>query len=61
MCECSGPSACPDGSSNGTCSTQPGGYCFVTVEEVLDDGGLVVLERIAGCLPPDESGFMQVR
>ncbi|XP_032518650.2 bone morphogenetic protein receptor type-1B isoform X2 [Danaus plexippus] len=61
VCECSGPSACPDGSSNGTCSTQPGGYCFVTVEEVLDDGGLVVLERIAGCLPPDESGFMQCK
>ncbi|XP_047521720.1 bone morphogenetic protein receptor type-1B isoform X2 [Pieris napi] len=61
VCECAGASACPDGSSNGTCSTQPGGYCFVAVEEVLDDAGLVVLERTAGCLPPDESGFMQCK
>ncbi|CAK1550340.1 unnamed protein product [Leptosia nina] len=61
LCECAGASACPDGSSNGTCSTQPGGYCFVAVEEVLDDAGFVVLERTAGCLPPDESGFMQCK
>ncbi|XP_034834615.1 bone morphogenetic protein receptor type-1B isoform X1 [Maniola hyperantus] len=61
VCECSGVSACPDGSANSTCTTQPGGYCFVTVEEVLDDNGLVVLERTAGCLPPDESGFMQCK
>ncbi|XP_045500794.1 bone morphogenetic protein receptor type-1B isoform X2 [Colias croceus] len=61
LCECSGASACPDGAPNGTCSTQPGGYCFVSVEEVLDDNGLVVLDRTAGCLPPDESGFMQCK
>ncbi|XP_072945244.1 bone morphogenetic protein receptor type-1B isoform X2 [Epargyreus clarus] len=61
VCECAGASACPDGAANGTCATQPGGYCFATVEEVLDDNGLVVLERTAGCLPPDESGFMQCK
>lgn len=61
VCECAGVSACPDGAPNGTCTTQPGGYCFVTVEELYDDNGLMVPERTAGCLPPDESGFMQVR
>ncbi|CAK1586641.1 unnamed protein product [Parnassius mnemosyne] len=61
VCECAGASACPDGSANGTCTTQPGGYCFATVEEVLDDGGRLDLERTAGCLPPDESGFMQCK
>ncbi|CAH2043111.1 unnamed protein product, partial [Iphiclides podalirius] len=61
VCECAGASACPDGSANGTCVTQPGGYCFATVEEVLDDGGRLDLERTAGCLPPDESGFMQCK
>lgn len=59
-CECAGGAACPDGAANGTCLTQPGGFCFVAVEEVLDEGGLVVIDRTAGCLPPDESGFMQV-
>lgn len=61
MCECAGASACPDGAANGTCATQPGGYCFVAVEEVLDDNGYVVLDRTAGCLPPEESGFMQCK
>lgn len=61
VCECLGATACPDGAANGTCVTQPGGYCFVAAEEVLDDNGFVVLDRTAGCLPPDESGFMQVR
>ncbi|KAJ8712049.1 hypothetical protein PYW07_004891 [Mythimna separata] len=60
-CECLGAAACPDGAANGTCATQPGGYCFVAVEEVLDDNGLVVVDRTAGCLPPDESGFMQCK
>lgn len=60
MCECLG-AGCPDGALNGTCVTQPKGYCFVMVEEVLDENGAVELERLAGCLPPDESGFMQVR
>lgn len=59
-CECAGRSACPDGAENGTCVTQPGGYCFVKIEEVSDDNGLLELERTAGCLPPEESGFMQV-
>lgn len=58
-CECSG-ATCPDGAENGTCVTQPGGYCFVAVEMVIDERGEEVLERTAGCLPPDESGFMQV-
>ncbi|XP_047991970.1 bone morphogenetic protein receptor type-1B isoform X1 [Leguminivora glycinivorella] len=61
VCECSGASACPDGSNNGTCTTQVNGYCFATVEEVETDAGLVELERTAGCLPPDESGFMQCK
>lgn len=60
MCECAGAGACPGGAARGTCVTQPGGYCFATVEEVLDDSGRLDLERTAGCLPPDESGFMQV-
>ncbi|CAH2983902.1 unnamed protein product [Chilo suppressalis] len=60
-CECAGATACPPGAPNGTCVTQPGGYCFVAVEEVLDDAGRVVLDRSAGCLPPDESGFMQCK
>ncbi|CAG9788501.1 unnamed protein product [Diatraea saccharalis] len=61
VCECAGATACPSGAPNGTCTTQPGGYCFVAVEEVLDDAGRVVLDRSAGCLPPDESGFMQCK
>ncbi|CAH0589287.1 unnamed protein product [Chrysodeixis includens] len=61
VCECLGASACPDGAANGTCVTQPGSYCFVSVEEVLDDNGLVVLDRTAGCMPPDESGLMQCK
>ncbi|XP_053610300.1 bone morphogenetic protein receptor type-1B isoform X1 [Plodia interpunctella] len=61
QCECSGPRACPDGSSNGTCTTQPGGYCFVAVEEVLDEVGSVVRDRTTGCLPPEEAGFMQCK
>ncbi|XP_047031698.1 bone morphogenetic protein receptor type-1B isoform X1 [Helicoverpa zea] len=61
VCECLGAATCPDGAANGTCVTQPGGYCFVAVEEVLDDSGLVVVDRTAGCLPPDESGFMQCK
>ncbi|KAL4703659.1 hypothetical protein ACJJTC_016203 [Scirpophaga incertulas] len=60
VCECAGLS-CPNGAANGTCVTQPGGYCFVAVEEVLDDGGALVLDRSAGCLPPDESGLMQCK
>lgn len=60
MCECVGPSACPDGAANGTCVTQPGGFCYASVEEVDDENGLVVQDRTAGCLPPDESGLMQV-
>ncbi|XP_068617648.1 bone morphogenetic protein receptor type-1B isoform X2 [Battus philenor] len=61
VCECAGAGACPGGVTSGTCVTQPGGYCFATVEEVLDDGGRLDLERTAGCLPPDESGFMQCK
>ncbi|XP_046969117.1 bone morphogenetic protein receptor type-1B isoform X1 [Vanessa cardui] len=61
VCECAGVSACPDGAPNGTCTTQPGGYCFVTVEELYDENGVMVPERTAGCLPPDESGFMQCK
>ncbi|XP_014361480.1 bone morphogenetic protein receptor type-1B isoform X1 [Papilio machaon] len=61
VCECAGAGACPGGAARGTCFTQPGGYCFATVEEVLDDSGRLDLERTAGCLPPDESGFMQCK
>ncbi|KAI8439101.1 hypothetical protein MSG28_012964 [Choristoneura fumiferana] len=61
VCECAGASACPDGAANGTCTTQPNGYCFATVEEVEGDSGAAELERTAGCLPPDESGFMQCK
>ncbi|CAB3230237.1 unnamed protein product [Arctia plantaginis] len=61
VCECLGPTVCPDGAANGTCFTQPGGYCFVAVEEVLDENYRVVIDRTAGCLPPDESGFMQCK
>ncbi|XP_037972718.2 bone morphogenetic protein receptor type-1B isoform X1 [Plutella xylostella] len=61
VCECLGASACPDGAAAGTCTTQPGGYCFSTVEEVIGDDGALELERTAGCLPPDEAGFMQCK
>ncbi|XP_026321488.1 bone morphogenetic protein receptor type-1B isoform X2 [Hyposmocoma kahamanoa] len=60
ICECSGVT-CPDGAENSTCVTEPGGYCFVAVEMVIDERGEEVLERTAGCLPPDESGFMQCK
>lgn len=57
VCECTG-SACPSGAENGTCVTQPGGYCFVSVQEARDDDDEL---RLSGCLPPDEAGLMQCR
>lgn len=58
-CECKGASACSD--SSGVCVTQPGGYCFVTAEVVVDENGEFEVEKTAGCLPPDESGLMQCK
>ena len=40
----------------------PGAKCFTAVEEVLNtDTGLLEPEFTYGCLPPEESGLMQVR
>lgn len=52
---------CPDGRHNGTCVARPQAKCFSAVEEVYDpDTGNLVPERTYGCLPPDESGLLQV-
>jgi len=58
-CYCDGH--CPDNKPNGTCVGQPGSQCFSAVEEVYNsETARFELERTFGCLPPDESGFMQV-
>lgn len=58
-CYCDGH--CPDGKPNGTCVGQPGSQCFSAVEEVYNsETGIWEEERTFGCLPPDESGLMQV-
>ena len=47
---------------NGTCTVEPGGYCFSAVEEVLDPISLqLVPERTYGCLPPGETGLLQCK
>ncbi|GBP73307.1 hypothetical protein EVAR_52833_1 [Eumeta japonica] len=61
VCECVGAGGCPDDAAVGHCNTQPGGFCYVSIEEVIDDAGRFVLDRTAGCLPPDETGFMQCK
>ncbi|KAJ4438637.1 hypothetical protein ANN_14584, partial [Periplaneta americana] len=59
-CFCDGH--CPDNKPNGTCVGQPGSQCFSAVEEVFNpETGLLEEERTFGCLPPDESGFMQCK
>jgi bone morphogenetic protein receptor type-1B len=58
-CYCDGH--CPDDKPNGTCVGQPGSQCFSAVEEVYNsETGVWEEERTFGCLPPDESGLMQV-
>lgn len=60
QCFCDGH--CPDNLVNGTCETRPGGSCFASVEEVMDEiTGYLVPERTYGCMPPEQSGgFLQV-
>ncbi|KAJ9592925.1 hypothetical protein L9F63_015430, partial [Diploptera punctata] len=58
VCYCDGH--CPDDKPNGTCIGQPGSHCFSAVEEIYNiETGVFEEERTYGCLPPDESGFMQ--
>ena len=55
-CYCSG--RCPPG-SNGTCWTKPGGYCYAAVQEVITPEKRFEAEWTYGCLPPEETGYMQ--
>lgn len=42
---------------NGTCETRPGGSCFSSVEEVLNEStDEWEAERTYGCMPPEQSG-----
>lgn len=53
---------CPHNSLNDTCLTRPGGVCFAAVEVLYDpETNTYDQERSYGCLPPEETGFMQVR
>ena len=57
-----GPHYPNDPSKNGTCEAKPGAKCFSAVEEVLDPKtGLLVPERTYGCLPPEETGWLQCK
>lgn len=58
QCFCSGK--CPGHSGNGTCTLRKGGYCYAFVQEVVDvETNTLEPEWSYGCLPPDESGYMQ--
>lgn len=48
---------------NGTCETRPGGSCFSSVEEVLDEStNEFEPERTYGCMGPEQSGgLLQVK
>ncbi|KAJ8894371.1 hypothetical protein PR048_007022 [Dryococelus australis] len=53
---------CPNGEANGTCVGQPGSQCYSAVKEVVnDETGMREIEQTYGCLPPNESGFMQCK
>ena len=57
-CYCSGH--CPlEQGSNGTCWTKPGGYCYASVQEVITPEKKFEREWSYGCLPPEETGYMQ--
>lgn len=59
-CFCSG--RCPGHSGNGTCTLQEGGYCYAFVQEVVNvDLNVLEPEYSYGCLPPEESGYMQCK
>ena len=63
-CFCRGH--CPDSPldplKNGTCQAKEGAYCFTAVEEVLDPITMhYVPEQTYGCMPPDETGFLQCK
>lgn len=59
-CYCQGLCPSPD-VANGTCVAKDGAKCFAAVEEVWDEAtGRLVPERTYGCLPPDETGLLQV-
>ncbi|XP_066908346.1 bone morphogenetic protein receptor type-1B isoform X1 [Halyomorpha halys] len=53
---------CPGGEENGTCVARPGSQCFAAVEESYNpETNSYEPETYYGCLPPDESGFMQCK
>lgn len=57
-CFCSGH--CPGQAGNGTCVTKAGGFCYAFVQEVVvPETNRLEAEYSFGCLPPDESGYMQ--
>lgn len=60
-CYCYGH--CPgDENENGTCIAAENSYCYVSYEEVHNtETNLKEAEFSYGCLPADESGYMQVR
>lgn len=59
LCFCLGH--CPDHESpNGTCVARAGSACFAHLEQVINSDGQYEEEITYGCLPPDESGLMQV-
>ncbi|XP_023231399.1 bone morphogenetic protein receptor type-1B-like isoform X2 [Centruroides sculpturatus] len=58
ICYCAGE--CPNYEPNGSCIAMPGSQCFSAVIEVQEDG-IVEEERTYGCLPPEETGFMQCK
>ncbi|XP_052868580.1 bone morphogenetic protein receptor type-1B isoform X1 [Anopheles cruzii] len=55
QCYCEGH--CPGNVQNGTCETRPGGSCFASVEEVLDEETKQwVPEWSHGCMSPEQGG-----
>ncbi|XP_050082038.1 bone morphogenetic protein receptor type-1B isoform X1 [Anopheles aquasalis] len=55
QCYCEGH--CPGNMQNGTCETRPGGSCFASVEEVLDEETKqYVPEYSHGCMSPEQGG-----
>ena len=63
-CYCKGhcPQHLDDPSKDGTCEAKENASCFSAVEEVLDpETNRLVPERTYGCLPPDETGFLQCK
>ncbi|XP_059472287.1 bone morphogenetic protein receptor type-1B [Neocloeon triangulifer] len=59
-CYCQGH--CPDHKPNGTCEAEPNSRCFAAVESVFNSATRrYEPDYTYGCLPPDETGFMQCK